>query len=169
MELPYKLHLGASCISRPDFLRNLAHAREQRPPCSPETPRVWVPQLLASTESAPQPAPLPPPAPPPAPSSAPHSPRATQDLLLGLQPGLQPSLLDLDLDLDLDPPDLPAKGGGGPPLLARPVPRRAKQARHAKETSLNLNLNLGLAPQPLRPTHCWAEAHMTPVLATGCA
>ena len=44
MELPYKLHLGAGCISRPDFLRNLAHAREQRPHCSPETPRVWVPQ-----------------------------------------------------------------------------------------------------------------------------
>ena len=39
MELPYKLHLGAGCISRPDFLRNLAHAREQRPHCSPETPR----------------------------------------------------------------------------------------------------------------------------------
>ena len=41
MELPYKLHLGAGCISRPDFLRHLARAREHTPACSPETARVW--------------------------------------------------------------------------------------------------------------------------------
>ena len=169
MELPYKLHLGAGCISRPDFLRHLARAREHTPACSPETARVWVPQLLASTESAPPPAPPPP--------SASHSPRATRDPRPGpqpsLQPGPQPRVLDLDLDLDpspTPPPELPAKGGDSR-LLDRAA-KPAKQARHAKhladEAPPDLDLQRDLAPpQPLRPTHCWAEAHLTPVLATG--
>jgi hypothetical protein len=85
-------------------------------------------------------------------------------------------VLDLELELDLDPSpeppsELPAKGGGDTRLLDRAA-KPAKQARHARhladEASLNLDLNLDLAPpQPLRPTHCWAEAHLTPVLATG--
>ena len=175
MELPYKLHLGAGCISRPDFLRHLARAREHTPACSPETARVWVPQLLASTESAPPPPAPPPPAPPP--PSASHSPRATRDPRPGpqpsLQPGPQPRVLDLDLDLDpspTPPPELPAKGGDSR-LLDRAA-KPAKQARHAKhladEAPPDLDLQRDLAPpQPLRPTHCWAEAHLTPVLATG--
>jgi hypothetical protein len=82
-------------------------------------------------------------------------------------------VLDLDLDLDpspTPPPELPAKGGDSR-LLDRAA-KPAKQARHAKhladEAPPDLDLQRDLAPpQPLRPTHCWAEAHLTPVLATG--
>lgn len=46
MELPYKLQLGARCISRGEFLHTLEGARDAAPIRSPHTGRVWVPELL---------------------------------------------------------------------------------------------------------------------------
>ena len=145
---------------------------------APRSPADWPLTgrgcALAPPPTKPPPPPAPPPPAPPPPSAS-HSPRATRDPRPGpqpsLQPGPQPRVLDLDLDPSpTPPPELPAKGGDSR-LLDRAA-KPAKQARHAKhladEGPPDLDLQRDLAPpQPLRPTHCWAEAHLTPVLATG--
>mmetsp|Transcript_21544 Transcript_21544/g.59252 ORF Transcript_21544/g.59252 Transcript_21544/m.59252 type:complete len:619 (-) Transcript_21544:706-2562(-) len=51
MELPYKLHLGARCIPRREFLRTLAEVRDIVLPASLHARRVWVPELLGKGPS----------------------------------------------------------------------------------------------------------------------
>ena len=48
MELPYKLHLGARCIPRDDFLNQLAVARDL-PPNSPHIPATSVASILRAS------------------------------------------------------------------------------------------------------------------------
>ena len=51
MELPYKLHLGARCIPRDDFLNQLAVARDL-PPNSPHIPATSVASILRASPIA---------------------------------------------------------------------------------------------------------------------
>ena len=46
------------------------------------------------------------------------------------------------------------------------VQRTHEQVKESGITHVDLQRDLA-PPQPLRPAHCWAEAHLTPVLATG--
>ena len=189
MELPYKLHLGASCILRADFLRNLHAAREQRPPCSPETGgKVWVAQLLSSTVSAPPPAHLAAHRPPSKPLSKPRP--ELMELEHELEPparlGLAPPRREaFPVDPRADPPVAPTpsctpalavsdpthRGGTTPSPTAdtRPlVPKTHKEAvLKVVPVPLRAAAALPGALPPKRPGHCWAEAHLTPALAAG--